>query len=40
VERLAFAAIAKRLHAEGHPTRTGKSWQPETVRQIAMRRWG
>jgi DNA invertase Pin-like site-specific DNA recombinase len=37
-ERLSFAAIAKRLNAEGRPTRTGKPWQPETVRQIAMRR--
>ena len=37
-ERLSFAAIAARLNAEGHPTRTGKPWAPETVRQIAMRR--
>jgi len=36
-ERLSFAAIAERLNAEGHPTRTGKAWAPETVRQIAMR---
>lgn len=37
-ERLSFAAIADRLNAEGHPTRTGKPWAAETVRQIAMRR--
>jgi DNA invertase Pin-like site-specific DNA recombinase len=37
-ERLSFAAIANRLNAEGHPTRTGKPWAPETVRQIVMRR--
>jgi len=37
-ERLSFAAIAKRLNSEGHPTRTGKPWAPETVRQIVMRR--
>lgn len=29
-ERLSFAAIANRLNAEGHPTRTGKPWAPET----------
>ncbi|MGD0948613.1 MAG: recombinase family protein [Candidatus Binatia bacterium] len=37
-ERLSFAAIAERLNAEGHPTRTGKPWAPQTVRQIAGRR--
>jgi len=37
-ERLSFASIAARLNAEGHPTRTGKSWAAETVRQIAMRK--
>jgi DNA invertase Pin-like site-specific DNA recombinase len=36
-ERLSFASIADRLNAEGHPTRTGKAWAPETVRQIVMR---
>jgi DNA invertase Pin-like site-specific DNA recombinase len=36
-ERLSFAAIAERLNAEGHPTRTRKPWAPETVRQIVMR---
>jgi DNA invertase Pin-like site-specific DNA recombinase len=36
-ERLSFAAIANRLNAEGHPTRTGKPWAPETVRQIVQR---
>jgi len=39
-ERLSFAAIADRLNAEGHPTRTGKRWAPETVRQIAGRPHG
>jgi hypothetical protein len=29
--------MAHRLNAEGHPSRTGKPWVPETVRQIAMR---
>ena len=38
-ERLSFAAIANRLNAEGHPTRTGKPWAPETVRQIVNRGW-
>jgi DNA invertase Pin-like site-specific DNA recombinase len=37
-ERLSFAAIAERLNVEGRPTRTGKPWAPETVRQIAMRK--
>jgi hypothetical protein len=37
-ERLSFAAIADRLNAGGRPTRTGKPWAPETVRQIAGRR--
>lgn len=37
-ERLSFAAIAERLNAEGHATRTGRPWAPETVRQIAMRK--
>ncbi len=37
-ERLSFAAIAKRLNTEGHPTRTRKPWAPETVRQVAGRR--
>jgi DNA invertase Pin-like site-specific DNA recombinase len=37
-DRLSFAAIAERLNAEGHPSRTGKPWAPETVRQIAARR--
>jgi DNA invertase Pin-like site-specific DNA recombinase len=36
-ERLSFAAIAERLNAERHPTRTGGLWAPETVRQIARR---
>jgi DNA invertase Pin-like site-specific DNA recombinase len=36
-DRLSFAAIAERLNAEGHPTRTGKPWAPETVRQIVIR---
>jgi DNA invertase Pin-like site-specific DNA recombinase len=36
-ERLSFAAIAERLNAEGHPTRTGKRWAPETVRGIVQR---
>jgi DNA invertase Pin-like site-specific DNA recombinase len=36
-ERLSFAAAAGRLNAQGHPTRTGKPWAPETVRQIVMR---
>lgn len=36
-ERLSFAAIAKRLNAEGLPTRTGKPWAPETVRGIVQR---
>ena len=36
-ERLSFAAIAERLNAEGHPTRTGKPWAPETVRGIVQR---
>jgi len=35
--RLSFAAIAERLSAEGRPTRTGKPWAPETVRQIVLR---
>jgi hypothetical protein len=35
--RLSFAAIANRLNAERHPTRTGKPWAPETVRGIAGR---
>ena len=35
--RLSFAVIAERLNAEGHPSRTGKPWAPETVRQIATR---
>ncbi len=38
-ERLSFAAIAERLNAEGHPTRTGKPWAPETVRGILQRGW-
>jgi hypothetical protein len=37
-DRLSFAAIAERLNAEGHPSRTGKPWAPETVRQIVVRR--
>ncbi len=37
-ERLSFAGIAERLNTEGHSTRTGKAWAPETVRQIASRR--
>jgi DNA invertase Pin-like site-specific DNA recombinase len=37
-ERLSFAAIAQRLNAERHPTRTGKPWAPETVRQIVWRK--
>jgi len=37
-ERLSFATIANRLNAEGQPTRTGKPWAPETVRQIIMRK--
>ena len=36
-ERLSFKAIADRLNAEGHPTRTGKPWAPETVRGIVQR---
>ena len=36
-ERLSFKAIADRLNAGGHPTRTGKPWAPETMRQIAQR---
>ena len=36
-ERLSFAAIAERQNADRHPTRTGKPWAPETVRQIVMR---
>jgi DNA invertase Pin-like site-specific DNA recombinase len=36
-ERLSFAAIAKRLNAEGVPTRTGRHWAPETVRGIVLR---
>jgi DNA invertase Pin-like site-specific DNA recombinase len=36
-ERLSFAAIAERLNAEGHATRTGKPWAPETVRGIVQR---
>jgi DNA invertase Pin-like site-specific DNA recombinase len=36
-ERLSFAAIAERLNAECHPSRTGKPWGAETVRRIAMR---
>jgi hypothetical protein len=36
-ERLSFAAIADRLNAEGRPTRSGKPWTPETVRQIVNR---
>jgi site-specific DNA recombinase len=37
-ERLSFKTIADRLNAQGHPTRTGKPWARETVRQIANRR--
>jgi DNA invertase Pin-like site-specific DNA recombinase len=37
-DRLSLAAIAERLNSEGHPSRTGKPWAPETVRQIAGRR--
>jgi DNA invertase Pin-like site-specific DNA recombinase len=37
-KRLSFAAIADRLNAERCPTRTGKPWAPETVRQIALRK--
>jgi hypothetical protein len=36
-ERLSFNAIADRLNAEGHPTRTGRPWAPETGPQIAGR---
>jgi hypothetical protein len=31
------AVLAERLNAEGRPSRTGKPWAPETVRQIANR---
>lgn len=37
-ERMSFAVIAAKLNADRRPTRTGKPWAPETVRQIAMRR--
>ena len=36
-DRLSFAAIADRLNVQGHPTRTGKPWAPETVRGIVRR---
>jgi hypothetical protein len=36
-ERLSFAAIAERLNSEGHPSRSGKPWAPETVRGIIQR---
>jgi DNA invertase Pin-like site-specific DNA recombinase len=39
-ERLSFAAIAASLNADGRPTRTGKPWAPETVRQIVKREQG
>lgn len=37
-DRLSFAAIAEQLNREGCPTRTGKPWAAETVRQIVMRK--
>jgi DNA invertase Pin-like site-specific DNA recombinase len=36
-ERLSYAAIAKKLNAQGVATRTGRPWAPETVRGIAAR---
>ncbi len=37
-ERVGSAAIADRLNAEGHPTRTGKPWPQEAVRGIIQRK--
>jgi DNA invertase Pin-like site-specific DNA recombinase len=36
-ERLSYAAIAARLNAEGHRTRTGKPWAPGTLHAILTR---
>ncbi len=33
-ERLSFAAVAKRLNADGIQTRSGKPWRPEQVRRV------
>jgi len=36
--RLSFAAVARTLNEEGHQTRKGGPWHPETVRKILNRR--
>lgn len=33
-KRMAFAAIAEKLNADGVPTRTGKPWHPEVIRRL------
>ena len=35
--RLSFGAIARRLSAEGHPTRSGRPWAPGSVHAILTR---
>lgn len=36
-EPASYARIAATLNAEGVPSRTGKRWSPETVRQVTLR---